>query len=98
MTKYEAIFIRFCKGFIGSAIPTIVTALSGVQQFNNLSEVKTFLIIIAVPIITGALLAFEKAVNWVEPPEPLTYEFKPKETLNAVAFTAKKKSQAKKPS
>ena len=76
MTKYQAILIRFCKGFIASSIPIIVTSLSGITQFNNLTEVKAFLISIAVPIITGLLLAFEKAINWVEPstPEPLSNE------------------------
>jgi hypothetical protein len=71
MTKYQAVLIRFCKGFIASAIPIIVSALSGITQFNNLTEVKAFLISIAIPIVTGLLLAFEKAINWVEPETPV---------------------------
>ncbi len=74
MTKFQVILIRFCKGFIGSAIPTIVAALAGITQFNNLSELKAFAITIAVPLATGALLALEKAINWVEPTEPVDIE------------------------
>ena len=74
MTKFQAILIRFCKGFIGSAIPTMVAALSGINQFNNLSELKAFAITIAIPLATGALLAFEKAINWVEPTQPVEIE------------------------
>ena len=74
MTKYQAIFQRFCKGFIASAIPTIVAALAGVTQFNNTTELKAFSIGLAVPLITGLLLSLEKAINWVEPEKPIEIE------------------------
>lgn len=101
MTKSQAILNRFVKGFIASAIPTIVTALAGITQFNNSDEVKAFLIGIAVPIITGALLAFEKAINWVEPQqaEPLTNEqTETTKTGARTAKSAKKKTPARKTS
>lgn len=71
MSKSQALFQRFLKGFVASAIPTIVTALAGITQFNNVSELKAFLIGIAVPLVTGMLLAFEKAINWQEPEQPV---------------------------
>lgn len=77
MTKAQAILNRFFKGFIGSAIPTIVAALAGIGQFNNFSELKTFLIGLSVPLATGLLLAIEKAVNWVEPEKPIEIENTP---------------------
>lgn len=71
MTKYEALLLRFLKGAVAASIPVLVTALSGVTQFNNITELKQFLITIAVPVVTGLLLAFEKAVNWQEPEKPV---------------------------
>lgn len=91
MTKANVIFIRFLKGFVGSAIPTIVTALSGVTQFNTASEVKAFALTLAVPLITGLLLAAEKAINWQEPEKPV-------EIPQASEIKAAKKSRAKKQS
>lgn len=89
MTKAQVVFNRFLKGFIASAIPIIVTALAGVTQFNNANEVRAFLIGIAVPVITGGLLAFEKAINWVEPEKPVEIE-------QIKSPASKKKSTSKK--
>lgn len=97
MTKAQAIFNRFIKGFVASAIPIIVGELSGVAQFNNATEVKTFLIAVAVPILTGALLAFEKALNWVEPEKPIEIEeVQATKTGSRTQKTAKKKTAARK--
>lgn len=93
MTKYQALLLRFLKGAVAASIPVLVTALSGVTQFNNLTELKQFLITIAVPLVTGLLLAFEKAINWVEPTKPIEIEETP-QAKSAV----KAKSKAKKSS
>ena len=91
MTKYQAILLRFVKGAVASSIPILITALSGVQQFNNLGEVKTLLISLAVPITTGLLLAAEKAINWQEPATPV-------EIPQASEIKTAKKSKTKKSS
>ena len=89
MTKYQAIFQRFLKGFVSSMVATILAALAGVTTFNNTSELKTFLISLGIPIATGALLSLEKAINWVEPEKPVEIE-------EVKSSTSKKKSASKK--
>ncbi len=79
MTKAEAVFNRFLKGFISSSISTILAALIGVTAFNNTNELKTFLLALIVPLVTGALLALEKAINWVEPEQPEPLDNQPNE-------------------
>jgi uncharacterized membrane protein len=91
MSKYQALLLRFLKGAVAASIPVFVTALSGVTQFNNITELKQFLITIAVPVVTGLLLAFEKAINWVEPTQPVVIP-------QASEIQAAKKSRAKKSS
>ncbi len=74
MTKSQAIFNRFLKGFISSSITTILASLVGVTAFNSTNELKTFLLNLTIPLFTGLLLALEKAINWTPPETPVPVE------------------------
>ena len=68
-TKWQAVFNRFLKGFFSSAIATTLAAITGITSFNNLTELKAFMLGLVVPLVTGGLLALQKAIDWQDTPQ-----------------------------
>ena len=102
MTKAQAIFTRFIKGFVAAmgtnVIPLLITELnSGYNFSNSLDRSRFYVFVLSSPVLVGTILAVWKALTWVEPEKPIEIEeVQTTKTGSRTAKTAKKKTAARK--
>ncbi len=58
---------RFAKAFIAGGVASILVQLAQVPNFATLSELKPWLISLAVAFVSGGLMALEKASQGNQP-------------------------------
>lgn len=64
--KFQAIAVRFLKGFVAGGIASMVGLLQGGVTVTSLVDLRNLGAALLVAFVTGGLLAVQKWVSWVE--------------------------------
>jgi hypothetical protein len=64
MTKFQALFARFWKGFLTGGLGSVVALVNSGVSFSTMDEFANFGFALLSAFVTGGALALWKLVTW----------------------------------